>query len=150
MSESCEVCGTTGLSVERGLCADCAAERAREPDTPTGLDELEARVRAWCDDVGLPPNPRAQLEKLREEVDELEDALDSNLSAEEVDADEVWGELGDVQVTMFALARALATTSARATRPVVEKIEERAEEGGATVDGQYVKESDLDEERGHS
>lgn len=106
------------------------------------LDLLEARVRQWCETVGLPADPHAQLRKVREEVEELEKAYVTSPEPREDMAE----ELGDVQVTLFALARALDTTTAHATRPVIEKIEQRAEEGGAIVDGQYVKEADLKEE----
>lgn len=52
-NDKCEVCRATGPSVDRGLCADCAAERAREPDTPSPLDRLHKWAGASGYDVRI-------------------------------------------------------------------------------------------------
>lgn len=67
-------------------------------------------------------------------------------SADEVDKEEVLDEAGDVFFALCCFFRGMGLRIRHGAEPVVEKNLSRAAEGGRVVNGQYVKQADLDQE----
>jgi len=114
--------------------AEEKAERAaRQPPEPAGLKSLLASVKAGqpaltramalqrkASTVGFDWNdPRAVLHKIREEADEIEDALDRG------DAGELAAETGDLLFALVNLARHVGADPEAALRSTNAKFERR-------------------------
>lgn len=126
-----------------GFCIDCDdVERA-------SLDSLQHRIRAWADDVGLPyGDPAPQAGKVLEEAQELVDQVEQIQQMDQPDRHDLYellDEGGDVFVTLVCFFRTLGYRIEEGAEATVEKIEQRAADGGRIVDGQYVKPEDLPE-----
>ena len=98
------------------------------------MNGLIDNVIDWANDKGLfvDGSPEAQLRKLREEVDELDDAMHSG-SLGEVEL-----ELGDCLVVLIVLAEMQGLDVECCLEEAYQKISKRT---GKMVDGFFVKDS---------
>lgn len=103
-----------------------------------GFDKLEKNVRLWADSKGIPEKSDylKQFDKLKEEVEETEQALHENDFSHAIE------ELGDIAVTLINTVYLLDKnmTVADCLNIAYEKISKRS---GKMVDGMFVKSDDL-------
>lgn len=94
------------------------------------------KVVAWAEDRNLilGSTPLKQLDKLREEVNEIEEAIDDNDGEAFIDA------IGDCTVVLTILAAQLGHTIEYCFAQAYEQIKDRR---GRMIEGIFVKESDL-------
>ncbi len=96
--------------------------------------ELEKKVIEWASEKGIleKSNPKAQLTKTLEEVDELVEAINDDNKAEVEDA------IGDVIVTLIIQAELWGLSATDCLETAYNIIAKRT---GKMVDGVFVKDS---------
>ena len=111
------------------------------------MQDVEQLIIEWARDKGIlaESDPRTQLEKTKEEINEFETELikiDTILLTEGAEADIIEGlnkakmELGDIFVTVIIIAELLGTSPEAVQRIAYDKISKR---GGAMIDGLFQK-----------
>lgn len=102
------------------------------------MNELTKKVEQWAMARDLhAANPDKQMLKLGEEFGELCEAMAKDRPTEKVDA------IGDMFVVLTILSMQLGTSIERCVEHAYKEIEYRK---GETINGVYVKESDLSNE----
>lgn len=105
------------------------------------MEELEQSVIAWADNKGIfdADDPAAQIEKMHEEVNELDNEVDIAEFEGTRGNEEIKSELGDVLVTAVIQAHLQGLTIADCLDKAYAKISKRK---GRMVNGQFQKEED--------
>jgi NTP pyrophosphatase (non-canonical NTP hydrolase) len=95
---------------------------------------LNQQVIQWAEERGIfeKSNPRKQMDKTLEEIQELSDAIDANDRAGIIDG------IGDVVVTLILQAHMQGLTVEECLTAAYEEIKDRR---GSMVGGLFVKES---------
>lgn len=103
------------------------------------MNHIENKIRAWSDERGLIEctTPQKQLDKLREEVDELASCLVAWLVFKEDLPIQTQLELGDCGVVLINLAYKFGWTLEECIEAAYQKIKDRK---GQMIDGTFVKE----------
>ena len=98
------------------------------------MPDFQTRVSQWANDRNLirGSDPWAQIKKLREEVEELADAIADNDCGEMIDA------IGDCSVVLAIIAEQIGTTLSDCQEHAWTQIKDRR---GKMVDGIFVKEN---------
>ncbi len=109
------------------------------------LDSLEIEIQDWAERVGLLEHGtvRAQLGKLKEEVEELEVEIEKyGMSEVEqgFDSTPVELEMGDVFVSLVILAELRGLSLENCVKKTLRKIQKR-EKTGQMKNGAFVKQS---------
>ena len=93
------------------------------------------KVKTWVYDRNLhTADPLKQHEKLKEEVQELLDALNADSKCETIDA------IGDIQVVLICMCMQLGLNYDLCLEEAYDEIKDRK---GRLIDGVFVKEADL-------
>lgn len=93
------------------------------------------KIRKWARDRNLDTaDPKKQIEKLKEEVQELIDGIEENNMHEIVDG------IGDVTVVLIVLSLQLNVSYENCVKFAYNEIKDRK---GKMIDGVFVKEQDL-------
>lgn len=103
------------------------------------LTSLEAQIVQWAKNKGIPLEPtnaHPQLEKMKEEVEELEDEILAEIGYETGDLTKIKMELGDVLVTAILQAACWGTSVEECLSLAYAKISKRT---GTIIDGVFVK-----------
>ena len=99
------------------------------------MREIIKKVKQWTEDRNLHTAcPIKQHEKLKEEVQELKEALEKKNLADTVDA------IGDIQVVLIVMCRQIGLDYDECLNAAYEEIKDRK---GKMIDGIFVKEEDL-------
>ena len=98
------------------------------------MADFQTRVSQWANDRNLirGSDPLAQIKKLREEVEELADAIADSDCGEMIDA------IGDCSVVLAIIAEQIGTTLSECQEHAWTQIKDRR---GKMVDGIFVKEN---------
>ena len=97
------------------------------------LDNLEQLIVQWGEEKGIlpSPDPLAQFEKTKEEVEELKEAISLQ------DKPEVKDAIGDIFVTLVMQTKAWGLSMSECVEQAYSQIKDRK---GKMVDGQFIKE----------
>lgn len=101
------------------------------------MNELIKNIENWFAkrDLLAEQNLTAQLNKLRSEVDELEEAMDQQ------DMDGFKDAVGDIFVVLAGMAKIKGCSIEECVRGAFNEIKDRQ---GVTVDGTFIKRADLE------
>lgn len=105
--------------------------------------KLEEQVLNWAHEKGILElgDPDSQVDKTREEVEELQDALlDMGINPTPENTLEAMIERGDIEVTLIILDHLTGFDRDKCLELALKKIQGRT---GKMINGQFVKEEDL-------
>lgn len=99
------------------------------------FEEINERLKKWADDRNIGEYSDKQFMKLFEEIGELSEAINKNMSEQEIDA------VGDIQVVLMILCYQRGLDPIDCLNKAYNVIKDRK---GKTVNGTFIKSEDLE------